>query len=38
MPAMGVGLAALFLGEYPQIYHFVGIGLILGGVGLSSVK
>lgn len=38
MPALGVALAALFLGEYPQIYHFVGIGLILGGVGLSSVK
>jgi drug/metabolite transporter (DMT)-like permease len=38
MPAMGVGLAALFLGEYPQLYHFVGIGLILGGVALSSVK
>jgi drug/metabolite transporter (DMT)-like permease len=38
MPAMGVALAAMFLGEYPQIYHFVGIGLILGGVGLSSVK
>jgi drug/metabolite transporter (DMT)-like permease len=38
MPAMGVALAALFLGEYPQLYHFVGIGLILGGVGLSSVK
>jgi drug/metabolite transporter (DMT)-like permease len=38
MPAMGVGLAALFLGEYPQLYHFIGIGLILGGVALSSVK
>jgi drug/metabolite transporter (DMT)-like permease len=38
MPAMGIALAALFLGEYPQIYHFVGIGLILGGVALSSVK
>jgi drug/metabolite transporter (DMT)-like permease len=38
MPAMGVVLAAIFLAEYPQIYHFVGIGLILGGVGLSSVK
>ncbi|HEX6691485.1 MAG TPA: DMT family transporter [Burkholderiales bacterium] len=36
MPAMGVALAALFLGEYPQLYHFVGIGLILGGVALSS--
>jgi drug/metabolite transporter (DMT)-like permease len=38
MPAMGVVLAAIFLGEYPQVYHFVGIGLILSGVGLSSVK
>jgi drug/metabolite transporter (DMT)-like permease len=38
MPAIGVLLAAIFLGEYPHIYHFVGIGLILGGVGLSSVK
>jgi drug/metabolite transporter (DMT)-like permease len=38
MPALGVLLAALFLGEYPQVYHFVGIGLILSGVGLSSVK
>src|SRR6185295_1976280 len=38
MPAMGVVLAAIFLAEYPQVYHFVGIGLILSGVGLSSVK
>jgi drug/metabolite transporter (DMT)-like permease len=38
MPAMGVALAALFLGEYPQFYHFVGIGLIVGGVALSTVK
>lgn len=36
MPAMGVVLAAIFLGEYPQWYHFAGIALILAGVGLSS--
>ena len=38
MPAMGVGLAAIFLGEYPRWYHFAGIALILTGVGLSSFK
>jgi drug/metabolite transporter (DMT)-like permease len=36
MPAMGVGLAALFLGEYPQWFHFGGIALILTGVVLAS--
>lgn len=38
MPAMGVGLAALFLGEYPSWFHFVGIALILAGVALSSLR
>ena len=38
MPAIGVGLAALFLGEYPRWYHFAGIGLILGGVALSTFR
>ena len=38
MPAIGVGLAALFLGEYPRWYHFAGIALILGGVGLSTLR
>jgi len=38
MPAIGVGLAALFLGEYPRWYHFAGIALILTGVGLSSFR
>jgi drug/metabolite transporter (DMT)-like permease len=38
MPAMGVGLSALVLGEYPLWYHFAGIALILAGVGLSSLK
>jgi drug/metabolite transporter (DMT)-like permease len=38
MPAMGVGLSALLLGEYPLWYHFAGIALILAGVGLSSIR
>lgn len=38
MPAMGVAFAAVFLGEYPDWYHFVGIALILGGVALSSLR
>lgn len=38
MPAIGVGLAALFLGEYPRWYHIAGIALILAGVGLSSLR
>ncbi|HEX6412291.1 MAG TPA: DMT family transporter [Burkholderiales bacterium] len=35
MPAMGVGFAALFLGEYPRWFHFAGIVLILAGVRAS---
>ena len=38
MPAMGVVLAAIFLGEYPHWFHFAGIALILAGVGLSSLR
>jgi drug/metabolite transporter (DMT)-like permease len=38
MPAMGVGFAALLLGEYPRWYHFAGIALILAGVALSSFR
>ena len=38
MPAMGVALAALFLGEYPRWFHFVGIAMILAGVALSSFR
>ncbi len=38
MPAMGVALAALFLGEYPRWFHFAGIALILAGVALSSLR
>ena len=36
MPAIGVGLSALFLGEYPRWFHGAGIALILAGVALSS--
>ena len=38
MPAMGVGLSILFLGEYPSWYHGAGIALILAGVVLSSSR
>jgi drug/metabolite transporter (DMT)-like permease len=38
MPAFGVLLAALFLGEYPRWFHFGGIALILAGVALSTLK
>ena len=38
MPAFGVLLSMLFLGEYPRWYHFAGIALILAGVATSSVR
>ena len=38
MPAIAVGLAALFLGEFPAWYHFAGIALILAGVTLASLR
>ncbi len=38
MPAFGVLLSALFLGEYPRWFHFAGIALILAGVALSSFQ
>jgi drug/metabolite transporter (DMT)-like permease len=38
MPAMGVALSALFLREFPEWFHFLGIALILIGVALSSRK
>jgi len=34
--AFAVLLAALVLGEYPDWYHFVGISLILAGIGVSG--
>ena len=38
MPAFGVGLSILFLGEYPRWYHGAGIALILAGVMLSAAR
>jgi len=38
MPALGVGLSAVFLHEYPQWFHFAGIVLILVGVALSAFR
>jgi len=38
LPVFGVIFAALFLGEYPAWYHFVGIALIFGGIALSSLR
>lgn len=38
MPAFGVVLSAIFLGEYPRWFHFAGIALILAGVALSSFR
>jgi drug/metabolite transporter (DMT)-like permease len=38
MPAFGVLLSAVLLGEYPRWFHFAGIALILAGVALSSLR
>jgi len=36
MPAISIVLAAIFLGERPQWFHFAGMLLILAGVALST--
>ena len=36
MPLFGMGLAILFLGERPQLYHLLGLVLVIGGIGLAS--
>jgi drug/metabolite transporter (DMT)-like permease len=36
MPALGVLLSMLFLGEYPHWFHFAGMALILAGVFTAS--
>ncbi len=38
MPVFGTLLSALFLGEEPQPFHFVGIGLIFLGIYLTTAK
>lgn len=36
MPVFGTMLAAVFLGERPYWYHFVGIGLVFAGIVLTT--
>lgn len=38
MPCIAAVMAMVFLGEAPYWYHFAGIGLILAGVALSSLR
>jgi drug/metabolite transporter (DMT)-like permease len=38
MPAFGILLSIVFLGEYPRWFHFAGIALILAGIALSSLR
>jgi drug/metabolite transporter (DMT)-like permease len=38
MPAFGILLAALFLGERLMSFHFIGIALIFGGIYLTTRK
>lgn len=38
MPVFGTILAALFLGERPQWFHFLGIGLVFAGIALTTRK
>lgn len=36
MPVFGTLLSAIFLNEIPQIYHYIGIGLIFTGIYLTT--
>jgi drug/metabolite transporter (DMT)-like permease len=38
MPVFGIILAAIFLGERPYAYHFVGIALVFSGILLTTRK
>ena len=38
MPVFGTLLSALFLGEQPQPFHLVGIGLIFLGIYLTTAR
>jgi drug/metabolite transporter (DMT)-like permease len=38
MPVFGIILAAIFLGERPYAYHFVGIALVFSGIVLTTRK
>ncbi len=38
MPVFGTVLSAIFLGEVPQHYHFIGIALIFSGIFLTTSR
>ncbi len=38
MPVFGTLLAALFLGEVPRLYHYLGIALIFAGIGMTMLR
>ena len=38
MPVFGTLLSAVFLGEVPQTYHFIGIALIFAGIYLTTSR
>jgi drug/metabolite transporter (DMT)-like permease len=38
MPAFGIILSIIFLGEHPELYHALGIVLIFGGIWLNTRK
>lgn len=38
MPVFGTVLSAIFLGEVPQNYHFIGIALIFAGIFLTTSR
>lgn len=38
MPVFGTLLSSLFLGEVAQAYHYLGIALIFGGIGLTMAR
>ncbi len=38
MPVFGTLLAAIFLGEVPHGYHYLGIALIFGGIGMTMKR
>lgn len=38
MPVFGTLLAAVLLAEVPRWYHYLGIGLIFGGIGIATFR
>jgi drug/metabolite transporter (DMT)-like permease len=38
IPVFGSVLAILFLGEQPQLFHFVGYALVLAGIFIATRK